>query len=156
MLEIDIPGFRSLRLDHLVLDYNGTIACDGCLVDGIPERLAALLGDLRIHVVTADTFGRAREQLAEIETELLILPEDHQEIRKLEYITALGANVCVCIGNGRNDRLMLRKAASGIAVINLEGAAIETFMNADVACVSVADALDLLIHPCRLIATLRS
>jgi len=46
MLEIDIPGYRALRLVHLVLDYNGTLACDGALVDGVGDRLAALAGML--------------------------------------------------------------------------------------------------------------
>lgn len=156
MVEIDIPGFRRLRLEHLVLDYNGTIACDGNLIQGVRERLSALSADLRIHVVTADTFGKARDRLTGVAAELLILPEDGQDKRKLEYIAALGANSCVCIGNGRNDRLMLREAALGIAVINSEGCAIETYTGADVACTSIADALDLLLHPRRLIATLRS
>ena len=28
MIEISIPGFGTLRLEHMVLDYNGTLACD--------------------------------------------------------------------------------------------------------------------------------
>ena len=42
MLEIDIPGYRVLRLEHLVLDYHGTLACDGGLLDGVRDRLEAL------------------------------------------------------------------------------------------------------------------
>ena len=42
MIEIDIPGFGILRLEHLVLDYNGTIAVDGQPVQGVKERLIAL------------------------------------------------------------------------------------------------------------------
>ena len=156
MMEIDIPGFRSLRLHHLVMDYNGTLARDGDIIDGVAERLSALSADLTLHVVTADTFGKARDQLQGIAAELLILPENGQEKRKLEYVSALGASACVCIGNGRNDRLMLREAALGIVVINAEGCAIEAHASADVACASIADALDLLLHPRRLIATLRS
>lgn len=34
MIEINIPGFGSLELDHLVLDYNGTMALDGQLIEG--------------------------------------------------------------------------------------------------------------------------
>jgi hypothetical protein len=29
MIEIDIPGYKKLQLKNLVLDYNGTLACDG-------------------------------------------------------------------------------------------------------------------------------
>ncbi|HZK13262.1 MAG TPA: hypothetical protein VFC55_01990 [Desulfobaccales bacterium] len=31
MISINIPGFKELRLSHLVLDYNGTIAAQGRL-----------------------------------------------------------------------------------------------------------------------------
>lgn len=34
MVEIDIPGFRTLRLEHLVLDVNGTLALAGGLLAG--------------------------------------------------------------------------------------------------------------------------
>ena len=35
MIEIDIPGYKTLHLEHLVLDYNGTLAVDGVLIDGV-------------------------------------------------------------------------------------------------------------------------
>jgi soluble P-type ATPase len=60
------------------------------------------------------------------------------------------------VGNGRNDRLMLEAAALGLAVILGEGASSATLAAADAVCLSIADALDLLIHPLRLTATLRS
>jgi soluble P-type ATPase len=59
MIEIDIPGFGELSLEHLVLDYNGTLAIDGYPVPGIEFRLQALSERLKLHVVTADTFGSA-------------------------------------------------------------------------------------------------
>jgi len=70
-------------------------------------------------------------------------------------VTKLDPVTVVAIGNGRNDHLMLGKAALGIAVILGEGAAIETLEAADVATTSITAALDLLISPKRLIATLR-
>jgi len=42
MLEIDIPGTGLLRLQHLVLDYNGTLATDGALLPGVDERARTL------------------------------------------------------------------------------------------------------------------
>ena len=63
MIEIAIPGTASLVLQHLVLDYNGTLACDGVLLPGVRERLLVLAENLQVHVVTADTFGQAREEL---------------------------------------------------------------------------------------------
>ncbi|MCX7706796.1 MAG: ATPase P, partial [Anaerolineae bacterium] len=59
MIEISIPGDRALRLEHLVLDYNGTLACDGALLPGVAERIIALSRQMDVHVVTADTYGGA-------------------------------------------------------------------------------------------------
>jgi soluble P-type ATPase len=156
MLEIDIPGYRTLRLEHLVLDYNGTLARDGELLDGVKERLDALAGTLHIHILTADTFGKARSQLVGIPGDLSILPIEEQDRRKLEYIQRLGAETTVCMGNGRNDRLMLQGAGLGIAVAQAEGAAVQTVLAAAVLSPDILAALDLLIHPLRLVATLRS
>ena len=156
MIEIEIPGHKTLRLDHLVLDYNGTLACDGKLLPGIEARLKSLAGKLRIHVVTADTFGKASSELEGLPCELVILPIEAQDEEKLDYIRKLGAQSTTCIGNGRNDRLMLAEAALGLAVILEEGASTEALTAADVVCASVTSALDLLSNPLRLVATLRS
>ncbi len=34
MLRIDIPGYKIIKAEHLVLDFNGTMAIDGRLIDG--------------------------------------------------------------------------------------------------------------------------
>ncbi len=154
-MDIDIPGFKQLHLAHLVLDYNGTLAYDGELLIGVREQLRILSDRLRIHVVTADTFGKARGGLEGITCELVVLPADRQDIRKCEYIRRLGAETAVCVGNGRNDRLMLKEAALGIAVVLEEGAAMETLLAAHIVCTSITSALGLLLNPLRLVATLR-
>lgn len=155
MLQIDIPDFAPLRLEHLVLDYNGTLALDGELLPGVKERLERLALQLAIHVVTGDTFGKARSGLAGVACEVSILPPHAQSEAKRAYVERLGTSACVSIGNGRNDRLMLEAAALAIAVAQREGAYAETLMAADVVTPSIHDALDLLIHPQRLVATLR-
>lgn len=155
MIEITVPGFKRLQLNHLVLDYNGTLARDGKLLEGVRERLNALSSQVQIHVLTADTFGNVKSELSEISCRLFILPPGNQEIGKLEYVQQLNPATTVCIGNGRNDRLMLKEAALGIAVMLEEGAAVETVMAADVVSRHISDALDLLTHPGRLVATLR-
>ena len=156
MIEVDIPGYRELKLETMVLDHNGTLAVDGILVPGVKECLQALSSDLRICVVTADTFGKARAQLEGVPCELTILPPGNQDVGKLEFVTGLGREKTVCIGNGRNDRMMLKEAALGIAVMLDEGTAAETIFSADVVCRDIVSALELLLHPLRLTATLRS
>lgn len=155
MLEINISGDSKLQLKHMVLDYNGTIARDGDLIAGVKENLVALADKLHIHIITADTFGKAHSGLEGLNCELSILAPDAQDIGKLEYVKKLGAENTVCVGNGRNDRLMLKEAALGIAVILEEGAAVGTVSAADIVCTSIVSALELLENPLRLIATLR-
>jgi soluble P-type ATPase len=163
MIEIAIPGHgetrtrdEGLRVEHLVLDYNGTLARDGELLPGVRERIVTLSGHLTIHVITADTFGVARSMLRELPCELIILPAGDQDAAKLAHIERLGSRTTVCIGNGRNDRLMLREAALGIAVLGGEGIAIETMTAADILAPDILSALDLLLNPLRLTSTLRS
>lgn len=156
MITIDIPGYKKLELAHLVLDYNGTLAVDGKRIPGVGTCLNALSKSLKIHVLTADTFGKAKTGLEGISCDLSILPLDNQDTGKLEYVKRLNPSSAVCIGNGRNDRLMLKAAALGIAVILEEGVAVETLKDADVVCTGIVSALELLSNPLRLVATLRS
>jgi len=156
MITIDVPGHRALSLDHLILDYNGTIAVDGRLVAGVADCLAGLASVLDIHVLTADTFGQAADRLAGIDCRLEILPAGRQDEAKLAYVRKIGCGKCVCIGNGRNDRLMLQEAGLGITVVLQEGAAVGTVLAADVVCTDILSALELLRRPLRLKATLRS
>ena len=156
MIEVSIPGYRTLQLEYLVLDHNGTLAVDGVLKAGVSACLKQLSRHLKIYVVTADTFGKAASQLKEVPCELTILPPGNQDAGKLDFVQKLGCERTVCMGNGRNDRLMLEAAALGVAVILEEGAAVETVSAADVVCCGVVQALELLLNPLRLTATLRS
>lgn len=61
----------------------------------------------------------------------------------------------LCIGNGFNDIQMLDAAALRVAVLEWEGLRPALLPHADVLVSSVLDALDLLILPNRLRATLR-
>ena len=156
MIEVEIPGQETLQIEHVVLDYNGTMAVDGELIAGIVEALVWLADRLETHVVTADTFGKARSRLQGVPCKLTILAPGDQSQAKCDYVQQLGAERTVCIGNGRNDRMMLKEAALGMVVVQREGAAVETVLAADVVCPSIVDALDLLLNPLRLKATLRS
>ena len=155
MISVDIPGSRRLDIEHLVLDMNGTIAVDGRLVDGVAARLRALESEVRVHVVTADTFGRADAAFNGLPCEVVVLPQGDQDVAKARYVRDLGPQSTVAIGNGRNDAFLLETAALGIAVILDEGAAAKTLLAADIVVTSITSALDLLTHPQRLVATLR-
>lgn len=61
----------------------------------------------------------------------------------------------VAVGNGMNDRLMLRTAALGILVLGNEGTSVQALSSADIVVKDILDGLDLLLNPKRIIATLR-
>ena len=155
MIEIRVEGWGRARLECLVLDFNGTLARDGRLRSGTRTRLSQLARRIEIHVVTADTFGRAASELHGIRCRLALLAPGKQDLAKARYVRALGADRVVALGNGRNDRRMLGIAALGLAILGAEGAASDTLRAADAVFTDVRDALDALLHPLRLVATLR-
>jgi len=106
--------------------------------------------------VTGNTYGDAREHLRGCPAEVVCLPVSGQAQAKREYVQRLGAQHVAAVGNGRNDAPMLERAALGIAVAGTEGLACDALQAADVVVHHAVDALGLLLHPKRLIATLRS
>jgi len=155
MLDIEIPGFGSVKLQHLVTDFTGTLSFDGRLVPGVMERLFSLSEFLNIHVLTSDTFGTAASELKDIPCIAYVLEGDYHDIQKEEYVEKLGAGSVIAFGNGNNDRKMLRAARIGIAVAGGEGCAVDILMAGDVHVKSILDGLELLLNPKRLKATLR-
>ncbi len=156
MIDVAIPGYGRLALEHLVCDYNGTLARDGVLLDGVAAQLNALAANLTVHVVTGDTFGTALRSLQGLTCAVTLLPSEGQVQAKQAFVTKLGAAGVVAVGNGRNDRLMLEAAALGIAVIGDEGLAADAMQACNIVVRHVADAFALLEDPRRLIATLRA
>lgn len=156
MFAVDIPGMEHVEIDHLVLDYNGTIALDGDLIQGVPEMMVELSTQLTIHVLTADTHGTVREKLEGLPCLLHVILPGHQNRAKLDYIQHIGCGRVAAIGNGENDALMLKEAVIGIGILQAEGASTATLQAAAVVCTSIRDALNLFIKPARLKATLRN
>lgn len=77
-------------------------------------------------------------------------------MQKEWYVRDLGADRVIAIGNGNNDRLMLKMARVGIAVTGEEGCAIAALTNADIHVSNISDGLGLLLNPNRLKASLRT
>ena len=46
-MKIEIPGYKELDLNYLVLDYNGTIAMGGKIKESVKERICRLARSLR-------------------------------------------------------------------------------------------------------------
>ncbi len=155
MKTINIPHFATLALEHVVLDYNGTIAKDGVLIAALKPLLLELGAHYRLYVITADTFGSVHAQLEGLDIRVVVLQSEEHTAEKADFVRSLGAEHCAAIGNGNNDAQMLQSAALGIAVLGDEGCATATLVQSDITCKHITEALELLLHEKRLIATLR-
>jgi soluble P-type ATPase len=155
MLELDIPGFGQIRLEHFVSDFTGTLSVNGKLLPGVQGRLKEIAKILSVHILTADTFGMAEAELAGIPCAVHILIGKDHDVQKRAYIEELGAEHVAAFGNGKNDREMLKSACIGIAVTEGEGCAVDALTAADIHVRSAVDGLDLLLNPKRCTATLR-
>ncbi len=155
MLSVQIPGREVLHLSHLILDYNGTIALDGEVIEAIRPRLELLAQDLQIYVVTADTYGTAAQKCRDLPLQVLTFPTTQVgEIKALEAGKLEGG--VVCIGNGFNDIPISDVCQLSVCVIGREGCSGALLQHCDVVVTSIEDALDLLLKSHRLRATLRT
>ena len=155
MQKITIPNYANLEISHVVLDYNGTLASNGTVLEKTKETLHKLTERYRVYVITADTFGTVQKELENFDLEVIILSSSDHTAEKAALIEKLGATQTAAMGNGNNDRLMLESAVLSIALMGSEGCAVETMHSANILCGSIVDAMELLIYPKRLIATLR-
>ena len=137
MMKTQIPGWGELEIKNLILDFNGTIAKDGKVLEGVKELLGKIheAGIVPVHVKIfgSDTVARDKRCLCQ----------------------ELGCRNTASIGNGRNDIQVFPASVLSIAVIGNEGAFTKSAMLADVLVNDVCQALELLLSPNRLIATLR-
>lgn len=155
MLEIDIPRFGLVRLEHLVSDFTGTLSVDGKLLPGVRERLNRIAVFMKVHILTTDTFGKAQAELEGVNCEVYILTGQNHDEQKENYVNRLDADYVAAFGNGNNDRKMLKTARIGIAVTEAEGCSVDAITAANIHVRSVVDGLDLLLNPKRCKATLR-
>jgi P-type E1-E2 ATPase len=156
MIDIAIPGRPPLKLQHLVMDVNGTLALDGILIDGVASRIAGLRKRLTLHLLTADTLGRQSAIDQALDLTATRLAPGREQQQKRSFVQKLGASTVVAIGQGANDAGMLKAAGLGICVLSLEGAAVESLNASDVVVPHILAAFDLLDKPLRLVASLRT
>jgi P-type E1-E2 ATPase len=150
-----VPGRSTYRVEHLVLDVNGTIVAKGELIEGVAQRLVELSRLVEVHMVTADTRGRQHEIDAQLGITATRIQPGDQAGQKAAFVRSLGSERVCAIGNGAIDAGMLREAKLAIVVLGEEGLAVEALNAADVIVPHINSALDLLLFPLRLVATLR-
>lgn len=155
MIKVDIPGLGQLHFEHFVTDFSGTLSENGELLPGVREKLNALTLELTVHVLTSDTFGKARKELEGVNCVLHVLEGEGHTAQKEQYVLSLGPQFVVAMGNGNNDANMLKAAGLSVAVCLKEGCSMDAIKSADILVASPLDAIDLLLNPKRLVATLR-
>ena len=155
MIELNIPGRGTLRLNHLVTDVNGTLAVDGQLIEGVQQKIDALKDKLIIHMLTADTHGKQATIDGQLNLTAVRVKPGNEAEQKADYVRQLGAENVIALGQGANDAGMLKEAALGICVFSLEGTASETLFAANIVAPDIITALDLLDKPLRIVASLR-
>lgn len=156
---VEIPGFGEREIHTIITDFAGTLSTGGRVSPEVREKLIRLAEMVDIHVVTADSFGTASQELEGVPMTLRILDAGREHEQKAVYASRHHPKYVAALGNGNNDRLLLVrvKEAGGlaIAVDNGEGCAVETLLQGHLLIHGAASALDLLLEPLRLLATLR-
>ena len=155
MITVNIPGWRNVDIENVVLDLNGTIATGGKISPAVKDRINTLCQKVRVYVLTADTQGTAATETADTKVQLVKIPGQNSRDGKRDFLDTINPESTVVIGNGSNDCLVLKDAALGIAVLGEEGVSVLAIREADILVKSISDAFDLFLKPERLIATLR-
>jgi P-type E1-E2 ATPase len=155
MISVSIPGWGDLDIEYLVVDYNGTIGFDGKLKDGVREILERISRYIKVFIITADTYGTIDVEGNTIGFSIIKVGKEASGKEKARIIKELGPEKVVAIGNGANDAMMLREASLGIGVMGEEGCANALLREADLVAKDIIDALGIILHPERMVATLR-
>ena len=112
MIAVDIPGYRELRLEHLVLDYNGTLAEDGKLLPGV--------------AVTDGVASALRRTFASFEPKLASSSDHAGNARTRRKSSFVAASVCTpiwarrCSMTSASPGLPLRLCARASRYISAE------------------------------------
>ncbi|OPY69136.1 MAG: haloacid dehalogenase-like hydrolase [Syntrophorhabdaceae bacterium PtaU1.Bin034] len=155
MISVPIPGWGELSIEYLMVDFNGTVALDGKLKKEVRDVIEKVSRYIKVFIITADTYDTVDSELASSNVTFIKVNKNESGEEKAKVVRELGPEKIVAIGNGANDAAMLKEAALGIAVMGEEGCAATLIKEADVVVTDIMKAFGLIVHPERLVATLR-
>lgn len=156
MILYEIPGREDITIENLVFDYNGTIAVDGKLIDGVSHLINSISEYVNIYILTADTYGTVEKECSSIDAKVLTFPKENAGESKREIVRELGGKNTVCIGNGYNDIAMFEESILSIAIIEGEGASTNLLAKADIVTRSIIDGINIILNKNMVKATLRN
>ena len=153
---LNIPGREEIDVTHVILDFNGTIAVDGQLIKGVADKINTLSHLLNFVIVTADTYGTVEKELGDVNCDIVNLSNSVKFNSKLDVLISLGKEQTMCVGNGFNDRIVLKECVLGVAVLQAEGLSTQALIASDFVCNSILDVFACFENTNRIKATLRS
>jgi len=154
MITILRSGQEPLKIDFILLDFEGTLASDRRVHPKAKDRINLLSKQTKIYILTKEEKILMEEILKKVKAEIIYLMEGEASQQKLDLLRQLGASRTVAIGNGVDDVPMIEEAGFGISVMGKEGTFSEAMKKADVVFMNILDALDFLLKPLRQKATL--
>ncbi len=154
MIRYEPKGVTPFELDTVVLDLNGTLSVNGQVPEGVREHVNKLKAfGFKIYLFSGDQRGTAEK----IATDLGIDLQKAVNMEEKADLTAkLNPEHTVSIGNARIDIGTFKNVKLRIGTLQAEGIHIEILKYIDVLVPSINDALDLLLNPDSLCATLRT
>jgi len=155
MISVPIPGWGELSIEYLMIDFNGTVAVDGKLKKEVKDAIDRISRYVKVFIITADSYDSVDAELGTSNVTFIKVNKVSSGDEKARVVKELGPEKIVAIGNGSNDVAMMRESALGIAVVGDEGCSTALVKEADIVVSDAMKALGLLMHPERLVATLR-
>ncbi len=155
MINFLIPGHDNVKIENILIDFNGTLAIDGVLHEGISDKLIELSKIVDITVVSADTNGTVQSQLQDLPIKFRTFEGKNVSEEKKNILRQMNPVRTAVIGNGFNDHKMMREARLAIGVMEEEGICSALFSFTDIIVANIHDALDLFLKPHRIVATMR-
>lgn len=151
---VAVPSWGSVKLENLVLDLNGTLTESGSFIPGVLDYLEKLKArGFKIYVLSGDTRGTLTQAFpGSPDIDWVVTRAAHE---KRVFVESIGAERTVCVGNGNIDVEMFKVARLSICTIQAEGATTKALLEADIVVTHINHALEILLDPDKVIATLR-
>ncbi len=154
MISIQRPGQEPIEIDHILIDFEGTLASDGRVHPKAKDKINLLSKRTKIYILIKGEQEKVKETLRRVKAELFFAKEDDSSLQKLDLLLNLGPPRTAVIGNGIDDFRMMEEAGLSMVVIGKEGTSGKLIQRADLIFTNIIDALDFLLKPLRQKATL--
>lgn len=152
-MKYTVSGVGEIELNTIILDLNGTLAVRGKVPNGVAERIRKLkdIGFTCI-LFSGDQRGNAKQLAQDLGIDFVLTKDGDS---KRQAAQKYDKEHTVAIGNGSIDIGVYENAKVRIGTLQAEGIHTAILAYIDVLVPSIIDALDLLLDPDSLAATMR-